>query len=116
MLIITVPAYFERDRCVDFCIVFPGATTTGRGEPGGLVVERDLGLRPAAALEPGVGGGGMPLTSALLETLWDFLLLEPAIFPRELVPLMSGEWSGWMTVVASSTRSPNIESENGEMY
>ena len=114
MLIVMVARYFPRDFGDGAWTVLPGTEITGRGEPGGLVVDRDRGLRPGVAFDAGAAGGGMPFASALLETLCDFLLLEPAIFPRdEDEPLkcgwISGEWSGFTTVVASSTRSPNIE-------
>ena len=113
MLIVAVAANFASDFDDGACTVLPGVEVTGRGEPGGLAVDRDCGLRPAGAFDAGVAGGGMPFASALLDTLCDFLLLEPAMFPREEDPKLecgwiSGEWSGLTTVVANSTRSPNI--------
>jgi hypothetical protein len=103
-------------RALVVCADLLGTTTTGRGEPGGLVVDRDRGLRAGFVnADAGVIGGGMlPLASAVLDTLCDLLLREPAIFAVDaplMCGLMSGEWSGLTTVVASSTRSPNMERE-----
>lgn len=110
-----VPAYLARDSGEAACADTPGTAMIGFGEPGGLVVERDRGLRVRAAdLEAGAVGGGMPLASALLDRLCDFVLLEPAMVAREeeeAPPMrgwMSGACSGLTTVVASSRRSPNI--------
>jgi hypothetical protein len=79
------------------------------------VIERDRGFRADVAdLDAGAAGGGMPLASALLDTLCDFLLLEPAMVAREeedappMRGVMSGVCSGLTTVVASSRRSPNM--------
>ena len=113
MLSAAIAANFASDLDDGACTAFPGSEMTGRGEPGGLVIDLERGLRPGAAFDAGVAGGGMPLASALLDTLWDFLLLEPAIDPSEedaklVCGCISGEWSGLTTVVASSTRSPNI--------
>lgn len=86
MHIVAVAASFAIDLDDGACTVLPGTEITGRGEPGGLAVDRDPGLRPSGAFDAGVAGGGMPFASALLGTLWDFLLLEPAMPPREKDP------------------------------
>ena len=96
---------FGAPRCVTW--------TTGFGEPGGDVVDRERGLRVSVPdFEAGDAGGGMPLMSAALEMLCD---LDPCL-RRAIVgceePAMSGSWSGWITVVASSTRSFNMETED----
>jgi hypothetical protein len=84
----------------------------GLGEPGGLAVDRERGLRARAGFEAGVAGGGIPFASAELATLCDFLLREPAMLFEDRAPwrlgLMSGVCSGSTTAVASSTRSPSI--------
>lgn len=69
MLSVAVAANFASDLDDGPWTAFPGSEMTGRGEPGGLVVDLDRGLRPGAAFDAGVAGGGMPLASALLETL-----------------------------------------------
>ena len=99
------PTFFNRDCGAAWWLTL----TSGFGEPGGEVVDRDRDLRAGVAdFEAGVGGGSMPLISAALEMLCDFdPCLRRAILGLD-DPAMSGSWSGWTTVVASSTRSFNM--------
>lgn len=113
MLNATALAYLPKSLGV----VFLACVIIGLGEPGGLVVDFDRGFRVVLTVPAGVAGGGIPFTSAILEMLCDLeFRLRGGIFALEReedAPLMcgdiSGVWLGWITVVASSTRSSNMD-------
>ncbi len=69
MLNAIVAANLVSDLGDGACTVLLGTEKAGRGEPGGLVVDRDRDVRPGVTFDAGVVGGSIPLASALLETL-----------------------------------------------
>ena len=108
----TAPKYLPIFSNCDFGAARYVTLIFGLGEPGGEVIDFDRGLRAGVPdFEAGEAGGSMPLTSAALDMLCDFdPCLRRAILGFE-EPAMSGSWSGWTTVVASSTRSFNMGAE-----